>query len=170
MTSASARIGIARRPVTERHLPPGGATAGSGVAPGRPIALLVVVAAGSACPWQRIVDRAAAEDFESLGRDMAPRDELLRAATADGLTRVHVALGVDGHRVEQRELARLVAGTSEAAEDPVAGESVEDPERTVSDVVHVHVFLNAVDREVEVVRRSDRASATPVRLSVRSGD
>src|SRR5439155_25134405 len=76
------------------------------------------------CRRDGIGGRAEEEDFEHVGGDEAAAPELLRPPATDGLARVHVPLGVDGHRVEQGELTRLVARAAEPAEDPAPRESV----------------------------------------------
>src|SRR2546422_10311350 len=117
---------------------------------------------------ERIVVWAAAERLEVSGRDEAARYEFLRSAPAHGFTGIEVPLRIHRDRVEQRELARLVAGTTEPSQDAVAEEAVVDPKRTVPDVVDEHVLLIAIDREVEVVRRPDRVAPAAIGVPVRS--
>src|SRR5881409_2375198 len=90
--------------------------AGSGVAPGRPVAVLI--------PRVVVLERDVGiagwtEVFQILVARLAAGHELLDAPAVDGLTRERVPLGIEGDRVQEDEVACHVARTAEPREDVV---------------------------------------------------
>jgi hypothetical protein len=71
------------------------------------------------------------------------RDKLLDAAATDRLAGVQVTLRVQGDRVQERELACLMARTSESADDRAQG-AIEDVENFISAVGFVEERLARV--------------------------
>src|SRR5947209_9880416 len=90
--------------------------AGSGVAAGRPVAVLI--------PRVVVLERDVGIAgwtvvFQILLLRVAAAHELLDAPAVDGLTREQVAFGIEGDRVQEDEVPCHVPGTAEPGEDVV---------------------------------------------------
>ena len=78
-----------------------------------------------------------------------PFHELLNAPPADGLADVEVALRIDRHHVQERELSGHVPGPAETRQD-VAGRVIEDP---ITSLRHrVVQNFRPIRREINVPR------------------
>jgi hypothetical protein len=91
------------------------------------------------------------DELEILGFHGALAHEFLDAPTTDRLSRVEIALRVNGHHVQEGEIPGHVSGTAEPGEDRV-GYVIEDPHDLVAAVGDVHELLAIVRRKVDVPR------------------
>src|SRR6202011_1182272 len=87
--------------------------------------------------------------------------ELLDAPAANRLAHVQIAFRVDGHHVQEREVAGHVPGPAEAVEERTrrsgeGGRMIESPQDLVAAVGHVHEGLPRLCREIDVPRRTSR--------------